>query len=51
MKNIYGIINIQVYETNDIDELNTFLLDYNGNIIDIQCTNEKYIVIYKYRDR
>ena len=50
MTHLYGLKNIQVYATKDIDELNQFLLEYNGDIIDIQCTDEWYHVIYKYRE-
>jgi hypothetical protein len=50
MKTLYGLTNMQVYETSDVDELNQFLLEYDGNIIDIQFNNEKYVVIYRYRD-
>lgn len=54
MKTLYGITHIQVYTTNDIDELNQFLIEYDGNIIDIKITAEGnttvYHVIYKYRE-
>ena len=45
--NIYGITNIQVYMTSDTVELNLFLKDHDGNIIDIQCTDRYFHVIYK----
>ncbi len=48
MRTLFGITNIQVYECDDIDELNEFLLEYNGNVIDIQCTAGVYHVIYQY---
>ena len=48
MKTLYGITNIQVYMTSDIDELNQFLLKHNGNIIDIQCTDKYFHVVYRY---
>lgn len=54
MKTLYGITNVQVYKTADVDDLNEFLLEYDGNIIDIQAKNHEtkiiYIVIYKYRE-
>lgn len=50
MKNLYGITNLQVYMTSDIDELNQFLLEYDGNIIEIQCTDKYFHVVYKYRE-
>jgi hypothetical protein len=50
MKTLYGLNNIQVYMTADIDELNQFLLEYDGNIIDIQCTDKYFHVVYRYKD-
>ena len=50
MKTLYGINNIQAYSTDDIDELNQFLLEYDGNIIEIRHTDKNFLVIYKYRD-
>lgn len=50
MKTLYGLTNMQVYMTSDIDELNQFLLEYDGNIIDIQCTDKFFHVVYRYRD-
>ena len=45
--NMYGITGIKVWMTRDIDELNIFLADNDGNIIDIQCTDEFFHVIYR----
>lgn len=50
MRNLFGITNIQVYEFDDVDDLNEFLLEYNGNIIDISKDSTTYSVIYKYRE-
>jgi hypothetical protein len=54
MKNLYGLTNIQVFVTEDINELNQFLLEYNANIIEIQITNDTYNdhyhVVYKYKE-
>lgn len=50
MKHLYGLTNLQVFVTEDIDELNQFLLEYNGNIVEIICTDKRYHVIYKYRE-
>lgn len=47
MKNLYGLTDIQLYMTQYIDELNEFLKDHNGNIIEIQCTDEYFHVLYK----
>ena len=48
--NFYGITNLQVFMTDDTDVLNQFLLEYNGNIVDIQCTDQYFHVVYKYRE-
>lgn len=45
--NIFGITNIQVWITQNLDELNKFLLKHNGNIIDIQCTYNYFHVVYQ----
>lgn len=50
MKHLYGLTNLQVFVTKDCDELNEFLLKYNGNIVEIQCTDEFYHVVYRYRE-
>lgn len=47
--NFYGLTNLQVFMTEDIDVLNEFLLMYNGEIVDIQCTDKFFHVVYKYR--
>ena len=47
MNHLYGITNIQVFVTTDLGELNRFLDEYNGNIIDIQLSDKTYYVIYK----
>ena len=48
--NFYGLTNLQVFMTDDTDILNEFLLEYNGNIVDIQCTDKYFHVVYKYRE-
>lgn len=50
MKTLYGLTHLHLYFTEDIDELNEFLIEYDGNIIDIQCTNNGYHVVYKWRE-
>lgn len=47
MNHLFGITNVQVFMTNDLDKLNSFLKEYSGNIIDIQCTDNWFHVIYK----
>jgi hypothetical protein len=47
MNTLFGITGIRVYMTYDIDELNKFLTDHDGNIVDIQCTDKYFHVIYK----
>lgn len=51
MKNaIFGITKIQVWMTQYIDELNEFLLEHDGDIIEIQCTDEYFHVIYQKKE-
>lgn len=50
MKTLYGLTNLQVYTFDNTDDLNEFLLEFNGNIVDIQCTDKAYHVLYKYRE-
>lgn len=50
MTHYYGLKNLQVFVTADVDELNQFLLEYDGNIIDIKCTNDGFCVVYRYRE-
>jgi hypothetical protein len=45
--NMFGITKIRVYMTMYIDELNEFLIAHDGDIIDIQCTDEYFHVIYQ----
>ena len=45
--NIFGITDIQVYMTSELQALNEFLQEHNGNIIDIQCTDKWFHVIYQ----
>lgn len=45
--NLFGITNIQVYITCDTDALNEFLKTHDTAIIDIQCTDKWYHVIYQ----
>ena len=47
MRTLHGITGIQVYMCRDLEDLNAFLLEHDGNIIDIQCTDEFFHVIYK----
>jgi hypothetical protein len=47
MKNLYGLTNIQTTYFLDVDDLNVFLLENDGNIVDIQIHGNKYYVIYK----
>ena len=45
--NMYGITGIRVFMTADLNALNIFLANFDGNIIDIQCTDDYFHVIYK----
>ena len=45
--NMFGITKIRVYMTMYIDELNEFLVNHDGDIIDIQCTDDYFHVIYQ----
>ena len=47
MKTLYGITGIQVFMSRNLNELNAFLLEHDGNIIEVQCTDEFFHVIYK----
>ena len=47
MNTLYGITNLQVYATDNLNEFNHFLLEHNGNIVDIQLTDKYYQVVYK----
>jgi hypothetical protein len=50
MKTLYGLTNLHVYTTEDLNELNLFLIEYDGNIVDIQITDTQYHVVYRWRD-
>ena len=56
MKNLYGLTNIMVKvidcKGDDVGELNKFLDEYNGNVVEIQTVGmlygiTRYVVIYK----
>ena len=56
MKNLYGLTNLMVKvidcEGDDVGELNKFLDEYNGNVVEIQAQQmmygiTRYIVIFK----
>ena len=56
MKNLYGMtgIEVKIIEVygNEVEELNNFLKEYNGNIIDVQTIGMfngfvKFIIMYK----
>lgn len=47
MNRLFGITKIQVFTTSDIIKLNQFLLEHDGDVIDIQCTERDYNVIYQ----
>lgn len=44
---MFGIKNIKVWMTQNIDELNDFLSNHNCDILDIQCTDKYFHVIYQ----
>lgn len=47
MKTLYGITGIRVFIAQKIEAVNAFLEQHDGNIIDIQCTDNYFHVIYK----
>ncbi len=48
MKNYFGLTGLQVYKTCSMEKLNEFLLEHDGDIIDIQvCSFDVFCVIYK----
>lgn len=47
MKNYFGITGIRIYLTQDIDEANAFLSEHDGDILDVQCTDEYFHIIHK----
>ena len=47
MRNMYGITGIRILMTRDIEEANRLLQEYDGNVIDIQCTDEFFHIIIK----
>lgn len=47
MKNYYGLKGIRIYMTEDLDEANEFLKQHDGDIIDVQCSDEFFHIIYK----
>lgn len=50
MNNIFGITGIQVFMTSDLGELNRFLEEYDGNIIDVQCTDKYFHVVFRMKE-
>ena len=50
MNKMYGLLGIQIYVTQYINDANQFLKEHEGDIIDIQCTDEYYHIIYKERE-
>lgn len=50
MKTLYGLTDLQVFMTDNLERFNAFLLEYNGYIVDIQCTDSYYHAIYKYKE-
>lgn len=49
--NLFGITNIQVYITCETSALNEFLIAHDGDIIDIQCTDKWFHVIYQDKEK
>lgn len=47
MKNYFGITGIRLYAAQELDELNAFLTEHDGNIIDIIVTSEDVVIVYK----
>lgn len=56
MKNLYGMtgIEVKIIEVygNEVEELNNFLKEYDGNIIDVQAIGmfngfAKFVIMYK----
>lgn len=56
MKNLFGITNIQVKAIevvqNDVHEVNEFLMEHNGNIVDITIVPmfqglSRYVITYR----
>jgi hypothetical protein len=47
MKNYFGITGIRLYAAQELDELNAFLAEHDGNIIDIIVTSEDVVIVYK----
>lgn len=45
-----GTTNIKIKLFYDLEKVNDFLEEYNGNIIDIQWNNCTVMVVYRYKE-